>query len=229
MLFHAGTGLPRQLRSLQALLKIPRLVQLCQEFLAHQLSDQTDVQAMVDPLSIAASSARVWVYNGAVALYHAPSDPSGKHGMRREWIRCTPDWRGRGHRQDCVLVDVDPDDAPEGLQAARVKLFFALEYRKTRYECALVHWYSDHSDKPDPDTGMRVVVPSHRTDGLPEMDVVHLDSLVRATHLVPVHGTDFVSEDLHFSQTLDKFKAFYINCYIDHHMFDLLRSPCSSS
>jgi hypothetical protein len=202
---------------------LPGLVELCKEFIAHQLSAEND-GVVTPPSSIAASSAWIQVYNAVTALYHAPSDPSGVHGMRREWIRCTSNWRGRGCREDCVLVDVDAEDAPNGLQAARARLFFSLEYQNIHYECALLHWYSDHSDKADPDTGMRILVPSSRTNGLPQLDVVPLDSIIRAAHLVPVYGPDFVPEHLEFWQTLDTFKAFYLNCYIDHHMFDLLHS-----
>jgi hypothetical protein len=151
--------------------------------------------------------------------------PCGIHGMKRERIRCTSDWRCRGRREDCVIVDVDPAEAPGGLQAARVKLLFTLKYGQEKpYECALVHWYADHASAPDEDTGMRILSPSVREDGHADLDVVHLDSIVHAAHLTPVYGPEFVPDHLSFSDTLDIFRAFYLNCWIDHHMYHLIRA-----
>jgi hypothetical protein len=216
---------PRSLLALAQSLNFPSLVLLTREFIANQLAAHTG-DGLPPPLAtIAAGNARVWVYMSATALFYAPSDPSGVHGMKREWIRCTPNWRRRGRRDDCILVDVDPEDAPDGLQAARVKLLFAVQYGhdQVKYPCALVHWYSDHDTEPDPDTGMRVLEPSVHPDGSPDMDVISLDSIVRAAHLTPVYGPAMVPDHLKFWQTLDSFQAFYLNNYIDHHMFDLLR------
>jgi hypothetical protein len=90
-------------------------------------------------------------------LYYAPSDLSGLHGMKHQKIRCTRNWRSNGRREDVVLVNVDPKDAPDGLQAAQVKLIFSFKYGHEDYNCALVHWYIDRDNCADEDTGMRIV------------------------------------------------------------------------
>jgi hypothetical protein len=140
--------------------------------------------------------------------------------MKREWIRCTANWKGR-KREDCVLIEVDPAEAPKGIQAARVKLLFTLKYQQAEHKCALVHWYTDLGQ--DPDTGMRVISPSIWQDGSPELAVVSLKSILRAAHLVAIYGPTFIPTDLRHWETLDAFQAFYLNIYIDHNMYDLLR------
>jgi hypothetical protein len=217
----SGRNYPRRLAQLQDHLELP-LVHLCDEFLAQHLA-----QHMADKLpppieTVGAANACVWVFDGAVALFHAPSDPSGIHGMKRERIHCTQQWRSRGPREDCMLVAVDPEDAMDGLQAARVKLFFSLEYEEEMFHCALVHWYDDYSEDLDSDTGMRVIVPSFLEDNRPHLDVISLDAIVRASHLLPIAGTTLVPSRLSYTDTLDSFRAFYLNSFIDHHMFDLL-------
>ena len=37
-----------------------------------------------------------------------------------------------------------------------------------------------------------------------------------------MHEFGFIPKDLHFSQSLDSFRAFYVNRFIDHHAFKLL-------
>ena len=39
--------------------------------------------------------------------------------------------------------------------------FFSFSHRKKVYPCALMHWFSTFGLKPDPDTGMWVVVPDY--------------------------------------------------------------------
>jgi hypothetical protein len=218
-------NLPRQVGPLGYTLGIPGFTELCEEFLESQLLQMRTSQNSTQPHStsrqrFAASTTRIQIYNAAIALFHAPSDPSGIHGMKREWIRCTANVKGR-KREDCVLVNVDPTEAPGGIQAARVKLLFKLKYRQVEHECALVHWYADLGQ--DADIGMRVVSPSIWPDNSPELAVVSLKSILRAAHLAPIFGPAFVPNDLRHWETLDAFQAFYLNCYIDHNMFDLLR------
>ena len=51
--------------------------------------------------------------------------------------------------------------------------------------------------------------------------IVHLDTAVRGAHLLPVYGTAFIPHDLHFSETLHAFHAYYINKYVDHHSHEI--------
>ena len=68
----------------------------------------------------------------------------------------------------------------------------------------------------DPVTGMWVVFPD-AVQGRHKRSVFHLDSFLCAAHLIPVFGTHKVPRDFHFSYSLDSFKAYYVNKYIDHH------------
>ena len=47
--------------------------------------------------------------------------------------------------------------------------------------------------------------------------IVHIDTAICGAHLLPVYGTAFIPHDLHFSETLDAFHAYYVNKYADHH------------
>jgi hypothetical protein len=51
--------------------------------------------------------------------------------------------------------------------------------------------------------------------------IIHLDTILRAAHLLPVFGSERVSRTLSFMDTLDKFSSFYINKYADHHAFEI--------
>jgi hypothetical protein len=142
--------------------------------------------------------------------------------MRREWIRATPSWRKGPPRYDCVFVTTD--EAAEGfrgLDVVRVALFFSFDFRGTTYPCALVRWMSCCGDEPDEDTGMWVVKPELDADGSPSSSIVHLDCILRAAHLIGVYGDEVIPIELSFDQSLDAFRAFYVNRFIDHHAFEI--------
>ena len=106
------------------------------------------------------------------------------------------------------------------MDVVRVSLFFSFEYDHIYYPCALVDWFK--KEGLDPVTGMWVVRPDivqrgRRQPAQLERSVLHLDSFLRAAHLIPVFGTDKVPRNFHFSFSLDVFKAYYVNKYIDHH------------
>jgi hypothetical protein len=50
-----------------------------------------------------------------------------------------------------------------------------------------------------------------------EQSVLHLDTFLRAAHLIPVFGPQKMPHDFDFTLSLDSFDAYYINKYIDHH------------
>ena len=133
---------------------------------------------------------KVSVYHSATATFRAPSNPSGPGGMYREVIRSTPFWpRGDipGPHRDCIFVhmgDSLENTGMKGLLVARVYLFFKFLYDRVEYPCALVRWYST-SDEPDPDTGLWVVKPESTHQGVRNMSVIHVDSIVRGAHLLP--------------------------------------------
>lgn len=165
---------------------------------------------------------KVTVYPSAIATFHAPSDISGIGGMRRERIRAVKMWRKGPGRYDTIFVNTDSSiEGMRGLEIARVRLFFSFSYDGVEYPCALVRWFSRVGDLPDDHTGMWVVEPDTLDDGEPFMSIIHIDTIVRASHLLPVFGQGRVSRTLQFTDTLDTFTRFYVNKYIDHHAFEI--------
>jgi len=159
--------------------------------------------------------AKISVFHSAIAKFHAPSDPSGTHGMRHKRIHSTPSWRGREPRRDCAFVGKDErESGMRGMDIVRVILFFSFEYGGIYYPCALVERFK--TVQLDPVTGMWVVQPdivrSRR-----HQSVLHLDAFYRGAHLIPVYGKEKLPVDFHYSDSLDAFRAFYVNKYIDHH------------
>lgn len=160
------------------------------------------------------------MHASAAATFYAPSDISGVGGMRYERIRAVPQWRGGPARYDCVFVETDPSrEGMRGLDVARVLLFFQFEHDNITYPCALVQWYSRVGDEPNEDTGMWIVEPDLNEDGSFRESIIHLDTILRAAHLIGVYGEDFLPQDFTFHKTLDTFESFFVNKYIDHHAF----------
>ncbi|KAI0000685.1 hypothetical protein BJV74DRAFT_876935 [Russula compacta] len=77
-------------------------------------------------------------------------------------------------------------------------------------------------DEPDEDTGMWVVRPEFYGNECQTLTVVHLDCITRAAHLLLVFGSSFVPDELHFSDSLDVYRAYFVNNNIDHHCHKFL-------
>jgi hypothetical protein len=168
---------------------------------------------------------KIHVFNSAVATFHAPSDISGITGMRREHIRATTSWRKGPARYDCVLVNTYPDiDGARGFEVARVFLFFSFQHRDKEYPCALVQWFSFVGLERDEDTGYWLVEPDINADtNQPHIAVIHLDSIYRAVHLMPAfQNANFIDRSITMHTSLDMFKFFYVNNFVDHHAFAVL-------
>lgn len=160
-------------------------------------------------------NSKISVFHSAIAIFHAPSDPSGTHGMRCEHIHSTPSWRGRGQRHDCAFVGEDETvSGMRGMAIVRIILFFSFEYEGVYYPCALVERFK--KVRQDPVMGMWVVHPEI-TRGRRKHSVLHLDMLYRGAHLIPVYGKEKLPIGFHYTHSLDAFRAFYVNKYIDHH------------
>ncbi len=67
-----------------------------------------------------------------------------------------------------------------------------------------------------------MVEPDLDSDGIREVSVIHLNSLIRLAHLLAVFGDECLPTDFHFSYTLDAFWAFYVNHFADHHANELI-------
>ena len=143
--------------------------------------------------------------------------------MRREYIRATPTWRNGQSRYDTIFVNSEPElPGMRGLAVARVFLFFSFTYRGTPYPSALIQWFTVIGDEPDDQTGLWMAEPDFHEDGRPYLSVIHLDSVLRAAHLIPAYRTpDFIKQSLTMHDALDEFKMFYINKFVDHHAFEI--------
>lgn len=168
---------------------------------------------------------KISVFHSATAVFCAPSGMSGTGGLYRETIRCTPRWQTGpivAPRRDCVILNTGSDvPGMRGLEVARVHLFFSFEVGSDLFSCALVHHFCKSFDDPDPDNGMWVVEPDLDSNGYRVMSIVHVDSIVRAAHFLPVFkGDAAIPREVNFSHTLSIFTAFYVNKYIDYHAFE---------
>ena len=198
----------------------PDLPNLIRQFIQEQKSDNVSDDSTVSALPT--FYGKITVYPSAVATFHAPSDVSGVGGMRRERICAVKSWRKGPGRYDTIFVNTDPSlEGMRGLEIARVQLFFSFSHEGVEYHCALVHWFSRVGDSPDDWTGMWIVEPDALDDGKPFMSIIDLDTVVRASHLIPVFGRGHVLRTLQFTDTLDTFTRFYVNKYIDHHAFEI--------
>jgi hypothetical protein len=77
-------------------------------------------------------------------------------------------------------------------------------------------------ESPDEDTTMwevRLECDQHRQ---PIVDVISIDTIVRAAHLLPIYGQSRLPEQFNHAQALDRFKSFFVNHFSDHHAHELI-------
>jgi hypothetical protein len=142
--------------------------------------------------------------------------------MRQEVIRATPLWYKRTPRYDCVFINSNNElHGMRGMEVARTLCFFSFVYHGITYPCAFVHWFSYISGEPDEDTGMWMVAPDFDNTGDPVVAVIHIDCIFRAVHLVPIFGNEVVQDDITHANSLDSFKGFYVNRFVDYHAFHI--------
>lgn len=198
-------------------------------FLFHELHPGVPGASLSIDVCPAFGEERINIYYSALATYYAPTDPSSDGGsMHQEFVRATPKWRGGAARNDCVFVNKkNGAHGLLGLDIARVRLLFSFKYQGNLYTCAAVQWFWRINDQPDEDTGMWVVKPALYNTGRsrvrhPLISVIHLNTIVRATHLIGVSIGDPVPDGLESHGSLDRFKTFSVNKFVDHHAFELL-------
>lgn len=144
--------------------------------------------------------------------------------MRREHIRAVPSWRNGPGRYDCAFINID--DKQDGMLSMDVvRIFCFLSFTFTNghtYPCALVQWFHRIAEERDELTGMWMVAPSLDEDGSRDLSIIHIDSIIRGAHLLPIFGTQIVPPGLQFHDSLDAYRGFYVNHFIDHHAFELV-------
>ncbi|KAJ7465494.1 hypothetical protein FB451DRAFT_1178975 [Mycena latifolia] len=213
---------PKEPFALAQHLRLPKLVPLIRRFLYLQNNPDHDLDgtplAQIPLEDCPDAPSRVKAFPSAIAKFYAPSDQSGIRGMLRERIRAVRSWRGGAPRYDCVFVEGNPNlPGFQGLLAARVLLFMSFKHGGITYPCALVTWFSVIGDAPCPDLGMWMVEPDVDHRGRRMLDIIHIDTILRGAHLIGIYGDSFLPRHYKHSDTLDQFKAFYINKYTDHH------------
>ncbi|KAH9829482.1 uncharacterized protein C8Q71DRAFT_406693 [Rhodofomes roseus] len=219
-------GLPNTLRALSEQIGRPELPTLLRQFLYDQQNPDSEAAGDEIPIRecpVVNSRSRVHVFPSAVATFYAPSDDSGIGGMRRERIRTVSSWRKGPPRYDCVFVGTDPSQqGMRSMHAARVRLLFSFRHDDdVTYPCALVEWFERADDEPDRCTGMWIVEPDLCADNSRYMSVIHLDSVLRLAHLIPVYGEDFLPPDFDYQYSLDAFRSFFVSKFADHNAHEI--------
>ncbi|KAI5986658.1 hypothetical protein EDD15DRAFT_2174768, partial [Pisolithus albus] len=203
-------------------LGIPALSTLIAQFLYEQLNcESTPLPAGASHLPVFTGPLKV--FHSATATFVSPSDLSGIGGMRRETIRAIPVWHQGPARYDTIFVSTDDTfNGMLSMEIARVLCFFSFIYTNGRtYSCALIHWFDRIADEPDELTGMWMVRPSFMGNGSKNLSVIHLDSIVRSAHLLPIFGREQVPRAVNFHNSLDIYRGFYVNRFADYHAFEL--------
>ncbi|KAG1849361.1 hypothetical protein C8R48DRAFT_750259 [Suillus tomentosus] len=184
---------------------VPDLRHLIRYFLFSQLNpDDARNPEDIPAAGLPRHEGKLQVFNSAAATFYAPSDLSGIGGMRREHIRACPLWRNEYPRNDWYA---------EGI----VICFFSFKHDWEVYPCTLIQWFEKIGDCPDEDTGMWMVAPSFHEDSSRDLAVIHIETVFRAAHLIPIYGSEYIPPSLKFYQSLDTFGSFYVNKYADHH------------
>ena len=58
-------------------------------------------------------------------------------------------------------------------------------------------------------------------NGKPWTSVIHLDSILRLAHLLPIYGDKQAPRGLKYTDSLDIFKEFYVSKFADNHAFEI--------
>ncbi|KAF8322392.1 hypothetical protein F5887DRAFT_1087226 [Amanita rubescens] len=216
---------PRKLDHLAAWLHVPHLPKLISLFLYREMNPDCEIPIANIPLNHCPRfMGDVYTYPSAVATFYAPSDLSGIGGGFRERIRCAPEWRSGEARQDCVFVRQDPNlPGIRGLRIAQVKALLKFKHNRVTYPCALVSWFKLVGDSPCDVTGMWVVGREIGEDGQRLVELIHLDTVFRSAHLIGIADPScYVPYEVDYMNSLDAFKTFYVNKYIDYHTHEVV-------
>ena len=196
-------------------------------FLFEQMHPESDISGTdINIEDCPRFSGQFSVFDSAIATYYLPSDTLGQTGFYRERIRATHRQnkdRSAVPRHDCVLVATDTTSPGfSSMQVACVRLLFSITHLSTVIPCALVDWFISEGNGPDPITGMWVVKPQYTANNQHFSSIIHLDSVLRGIHLLPVHKKRTVPKTQNYSRSLDNYRRFYVNKYIDYHAFETI-------
>ena len=206
----------------------PKLPNMIRRFLHHQFSNNSDTSdSDIDVSALLGFMGRVRLHSGASSIFFAPSDPCGIHGLRQEQIRSTWTWRSGPPRQDTVLVNTGEGRNTclpmSGYIVAQILFFFSFNYSGDDFHVALVWWYTltEDSGCRDKATGMWLVEREYRNGG-PHLAVVSVGAIFCAVHLLPFFGHERIIRGVTQDNSLDTYRMFYVNRYVDHQAFKIL-------
>ena len=128
-------------------------------------------------------------------------------------------------RQDCAFIVEDENKlGMHGMNVVHIQLFFSFSHDSKQYPCALVEWFSKIGWSLDSETGMWKVRPDIR-QGQRLCSVIHLDSILRGAHLLPIFGPNFLPINFDYTYSLDAFAGYYVNHFADHHSHEIVLQP----
>ena len=211
---------PQRLNELASYIKQPQFSAALHRFL--YFVDSPSETQIPDCFVQQKFEGKIRVHYSATATFYAPSELCGVGGLLRERIRSTPNFHG-GPRRDTVFVELDGDQPGLlGMVIARVLLLFSFHYRRKDHSCALVNWFLRDEDTPDEHTGLWEVRLERDARRQPVVDVIDVDTIVRAAHLLPIYGQSRVPERFSHFRALDTYQSFFVNHFADHHVFELI-------
>jgi hypothetical protein len=87
----------------------------------------------------------------------------------------------------------------------------------------LITWYLKRDDDADLDTKMWVMEPEVDRYRAPVMEVISLNAISWAVHLLPVYGRGQLPKTYDYRLALNLFDAYFISLYTDHHANKFLK------
>jgi hypothetical protein len=214
-----STGYPQQLKLLASFIKQPEFPLALQQFLFSCNNPGDDPPSLIEKCPL--FEGEIKVYHSATATFYAPSDLCGAGGMRRERIRSTPCFHGHPQRDTVFVVLDDSQPGMDGMEIGRVLLFFSFTFHRKAYSCTLINWFV-HGDQPDDDTGMWTVELECDQRGHATLQVIEVETMARAAHLLPVFGSSRVPDDFSHHDALDRFNSFFVNHFVNHHAHEFV-------
>jgi len=121
------------------------------------------------------------------------------------------------------VQDGPEDDVMGGILVAHIIQFLSFSHNNMSYPCALVEWFIPFNKEPYPVTRMWVSK-AETSQGKHTREIIHLESIICACHLIGVYQNDSIPTDFHFAFTHDSFQYLYLNKYIDYHSHECLSS-----